>query len=416
MRRWSSRGSARRRRPGDLDVRGSIDERLLMIQHRTLRALLRAGSLAAGLTLAGCASAPPTPAAPTTPPTESAPRVASDAKDEPPGDGTSRKSESAAAAGAERYPEPAAAQVAQSAPQPPPEPKGAPPSWLAKPAAPYRAGDAAQYLPKDCKARVFLDIGGLVGSNGSEIRAAIEQLVSATGDAKEESRVKKTIAVIREAGADPITDWRELAACGNGREVIAIGIARDKPLEVPILAQKVKVAVGDDPGAVIREGDLSMHISADGEVIAQPAPQVFLISKDKEAILEGIKKKAGRPGFAATAGHLLFAKLSEADATIKQSGDRLDIAFIVHLSGSGAAGAKKDPKGMTTKLEGKLNGLADGLKGTPLEPIGERLRRAKVTVRGTDATMSGTVQRSSVISILKSLRPGEMEELLRVFK
>jgi hypothetical protein len=389
-----------------------------MVKKTILGPLLCAGSLAAGLALVGCSAAPaPTPTATTTPPAEPAERPALGANQDLAAAGPSSEREGAPAAeGAQERPSKKVAEPADSSPPPPPPPEGAPPSWLNKAPAAYRAGDAAQYLPKDCKDRVVIDVGAIVGSNASDVRAVFEQALKAKGDPREEARVLKAIAVIADASADPITNWREIAVCASGREVVAIGMARDKPLEVPLLVQKVKIALGDAPGVVTREGDLSMLTSPDGEIVAQPAPQVFLISKDKEALFGGIKKKAGGPGFTAARGHLIFAKMSEVDVSVKQSGDRIDLIFTVHLRGGAADEAKKAPKEVTAKLEGKLKGVADKLKGTPLEPIGERFRAAKVSIRGADATITGTFQRSALLSTLKSLNPRELEGLIRSLK
>ena len=82
----------------------------------------------------------------------------------------------------------------------------------------------------------------------------VEQVLKAIGSQKEEARIKKVIAVVREAGADPIATWREIAVCKDDREVVAIGFARDTPIEAPILVQKVKIALGDEPGAVLPSG------------------------------------------------------------------------------------------------------------------------------------------------------------------
>jgi hypothetical protein len=282
-----------------------------------------------------------------------------------------------------------------------PEPQGAPPAWLTQPPVAYTAGDALKYLPKDCDERVYIDVGKLVGSEAGEVKSIIETAINSEKDAREKGRLQLVLRLLREEGADPVSDWREVALCvGKGGEMAAIGIARDKPIEVPLLIQKLKVALDDNPGAVVREGDVSMLI-ADGETFAQPAPHILLVGDTKEQLLDALGKRLGAAGFERARGHLVLASTQKGELAVKQVGDNLDLRLGVVLQGGMAERAKKQRGAVVSELQEQLKRVADGMKGTPLAPVGERLRAVKVSIAGGKASFAGSINRRMLMTALK---------------
>ena len=315
---------------------------------------------------------------------------------------------------AAEHPEAPADDAAKKAADAPP-PEGPAPGWLAKSPAPYAAGEVFEYLPNDCDERFYIDTGNLIGANVKSIQDIVEKVLMSEGGKREKARVETVIRLVRAENASPVATWREIAVCkSKGREVIAVGFAPDHAIEVPVLVQKIKLALGDEPGKVVRKGEISKLDVSDGETVAQPAPNVFLISADLARLDAGLAAKAGAAGFKAAKGQLAYAKSRKADFSLIEKAKNLEGRVVVHLAGGEAESLKKDPKGFTKGLERMIGSMADELKGSSVEPIGERLRAIRISVSGTDVTLTGSISRAVIEGALQKTTPQDIENLSRI--
>jgi hypothetical protein len=296
-----------------------------------------------------------------------------------------------------------------------PAPQGQPPAWLNGTGGAYRAGDAVQYLPKDCKERVFIDLGGIVGGDGDQLKSFVDQLVG-LGSAREAARVKKVIEIVRKSGADPIGSWREIAICKtDDGERAVIGMTAAKPVEIAPMAQEIKVALEEDPGTVVRKGDLSTLVSHDGDSTFQPGPWVVLVGRDHAAIESDIAKKAGAAGFAKAKGHLVWAESRDADIAIKDRAGTFDIRVVIHLRGDAAEGAKTKSKEIVQKIREEIDGVAAKLMGTPLEPLAARMKAVKITVEGSNIVFKAELGRSEALGVIKNASAADLAKLMKSF-
>lgn len=297
------------------------------------------------------------------------------------------------------------------APLPPPE--GPAPPWMNKPVDAYRAGDAAAYLPKDCKDRIFLNVSGLVGPSAVDVRKALDRSFhgGSERDAADNRKMLRALAAMDQAGVEPVSNLNEVAVCvTSGHEVVAIGFSTRSVIELPVLVQKLQQVTDDDPGTVTRSGDQSIFRSGH-DVLIQPTATVAVIGREDE-VTASIKAKAGASGFAQAKGQLVYAKGREVDANVTENAGKIAMKLVFHMAGQSKA---KDSKALNKKITDEINSGADKLKGTSLEPLGASFKAAKVSVQNGEVTITGSIDRATLNGIAPKFGPADMEQLDRMF-
>jgi hypothetical protein len=293
----------------------------------------------------------------------------------------------------------------------PPPPRGAPPAWLTEPMPAYQAGDAVVFVPKDCDERLYIDLRAVVGPDSHELTRLIDQGSHAAGVASHAARVKRVVDMFREAGASPFDSWRELVLCDRGgHATVAIGLATLRPVEMTVVMQNIRAALGNAPGSIVREGATSMLIVKDGDIVAQPAPHVFLLGKTRESLAEAIARKEGAGGFAAARGHLIHGEVRDVHAAVKDRRGTLEVRIAAPLPRQVRTDAEKQQ--FTKGLLGKLAEAADSMKGGKLEVLGERIRAAKIAIEPGVFRVDGSISRASLLTMLRSLNGDDFVRML----
>jgi hypothetical protein len=291
--------------------------------------------------------------------------------------------------------------------EPPPPPVGEPPAWLSAAMPAYQRGAILRHLQRCTDERGYLDVAGLVAGEHATVSRLADTFAAAEGggDQRAFAAIKK---VAQKAGVDIFQAVQEVAGCErSGPDLVVIGFTTAKPVEIPLLIQEVQVAIGERPGRVERQGNVSMLIDGSDEILAQIGPTMVMIG-DKETILAAARAPGGaRPAVR----HIAEFKDDNFNLTVSDKAGVLDV--VATITNKPSSGEK--PKEVQAGISRALSTFGDKFAKTPLAALGARLKAAKVTVQGNRIVVQGTLPRSELGSLLRtaaSLSPSDLERMI----
>ncbi|MBI4951792.1 MAG: hypothetical protein HY908_07140 [Myxococcales bacterium] len=388
-----------------------------------MNAMRHSAMLGLLVALAGCGGAKDSQ--PTTPKTPSSASVDATAKEK--GDGA----EAEAAVGGEGQP-PVVMDAAREASRGPGSPEsghagpGEPAATHAEPApvalaqpiamptpAAYRSGEALAYLPKDCDERVFANVGAMIPADAAAAVGAAALRVLGMKSKEAAVAIAGALRTARDAGFDPFTQTREIAVCGDG-DVVAVGLALDKGVDLAATLQRVMVAVGERPGEVVREGSLNVLRNDSGGALAQVNGNVLVIADHEADLRPAVAGKAGAAGFGDVSKHLVLVRNREVGVDVLGKGGNLDVSVAVHLSDGDAREAQAHSKEFMAEANEILNKVAEQMEATPAKPLAARVRAVRPQLRGKDLLFQGSTPVSELQAVLKGVVSMKPEDLARM--
>ncbi|MCC6525692.1 MAG: hypothetical protein IT373_23785 [Polyangiaceae bacterium] len=303
--------------------------------------------------------------------------------------------------------EPAAAHA-----EPAPKVELAQPIAMPTPAA-YRSGEVLAYLPKDCDERVFANVGAMIPADAAAAVGAAALRVLGMKSKEAAVAIAGALRTARDAGFDPFTQTREIAVCGDG-DVVAVGLALDKGVDLAATLQRVMVAVGERAGEVVREGSVNVLRNDSGGALAQVNGNVLVIA-DREADLRpAIAGKAGAAGFGDVSKHLVLVRNREVGVDVLGKGGNLDVSVAVHLSDGDAREAQAHGKEFMAEASQILTKVAEQMEATPAKPLAARVRAIRPQLRGKDLVFQGSTPVSELQAVLKGIVSMKPEDLARM--
>ena len=274
-------------------------------------------------------------------------------------------------------------------------------------------GQIVQLMPQDCRTRVYVNVAGLLGSDGAALSASLDQIVK-TADPS--GQAAGALRALRDGGYDPVLSVREIAYCDRP-ELALVRLQPSHPGDVLATIQQAFAAVGEKPGTARPWG--SMRVLSDtsgGPLLVDVAPNVLLIADHASDAASALGARAGGPGFTGLDRQLIWVQDREADLAVADKAGVFDVQVLVHSRE--AAGDKAAQGKLVAELQKDLRKAADKLAKTPLAPIGAKLKAAKVSPSGNDIAIHGSISRAELSKLAKSLsalKPDALKSVLKGF-
>ena len=261
----------------------------------------------------------------------------------------------------------------------------------------FQPGDAVKYLPRDCRERFYLNVTAAAGSEAPKLGALVDKLVSTLGH--EKAMFAGALKQFRAGGLDPAAVVREIAVCDRP-DVTVIGFQSSQPVDATALIQKVVVSFGEDPGTIERAGSLTVLSPerAGRTTIAQIGPNLLMIADHRDDAFAAITARAGATNFAG-GRYLLAISERDLDVTVEDQSPNIAARGVIHLDASDVPHAQD----IAREVQRGANELADELVKTPLKLLAPRVRAARAAVSGNEVVITGSMTRSDLSAVVKTL-------------
>lgn len=285
-------------------------------------------------------------------------------------------------------------------------------------------GSIFKYMPATCEmGRVYVNVAKLL--SGDEVQKNLgafqEKMLASMGGA-DAAKGQEVVKVLKDGGFEPGRDLREIAVCiGAKSEPPVLVISMSDKVKEPLQLMASAMEKGGKPKpTVAKEGDLTiMTQTGEDGALAEVAPGIILIGKDKEAVTKLAKGGDGADAFGEASKHLVWASINpgekepSVDGTLSDVADKYELKVGVQMKGPQAEAMKKDPAKFAKEMEGMAQKVAADLEKGPLKPLAEHIKAAKFAVEGDKLMVTASVPKAAITDTSKAVAEAKPEDLMK---